>query len=77
MKRTETTTKGNDNAVLIDEYLQPPALAQQLDVSPRTLHRWHTQRIGPPRTTIGKTILYRRAAVQEWLLSREERRGRR
>ena len=52
-----------------------PELSRDLGISKRTLGRWHRQRIGPPRTVIGRTILYRRTAVQEWLRSREERKA--
>jgi hypothetical protein len=54
------------------EFLEEPALCAELKVTPRTLARWRTQRIGPPRVTVGRTILYRREAVLEWLASREE-----
>ncbi len=57
---------------IFTEYLGPHCLAKNLGVSTRTLDRWHSLRIGPPRTVIGKTILYRREAVSEWLRSRED-----
>lgn len=52
---------------LLDGYLTPAQLAEQLGVSLRTLSRWHTQRIGPRRVTNGRLILYRADAVREWL----------
>ena len=55
------------------DYLLPAELARELDVSDRTLYRWHCERVGPPRVVVGRTILYRRAAVLEWLASREEK----
>ena len=58
------------------DYLEPAELARELDVSPRTIHRWHVMRIGPPRVTIGRTVLYRRESVRQWLADREERQGR-
>ena len=52
---------------LLDGYLTPAQLAEQLGVSLRTLSRWHAQRIGPRRVTNGRLILYRTDAVREWL----------
>lgn len=52
---------------LLENYLTPAQLADQLGVSPRTLSRWHAQRIGPVRMTMGRTILYHRDTVIEWL----------
>ena len=60
---------------ILGEYIEAPELSRDLGISKRTLDRWHRQRMGPPRTVIGRTILYRRTAVQEWLRSREERRA--
>jgi len=59
---------------LLDGYLRKAQLAQELGQSPRTLDRWETLRIGPPRVVIGRTILYRRDSVLEWLKSREQHR---
>lgn len=61
-----------DQSLLSHEYLTPDGLARELGTSPRTLARWHAQRIGPPRTIIGRTILYRRKSVEAWLREREE-----
>ena len=54
------------------EFLAPDDLARELGISPRTLHRWHTERAGPPRVVVGRTILYRRASVLSWLESLEK-----
>jgi len=62
------------------DYLTPAQLALELGVSERTLHRWHTERVGAPRICIGKKVLYKRASVLAWLSAREEqpaRKGRR
>ena len=56
---------------LLEGYITPPELAAQLGISLRTLCRWHVQRIGPKRITNGRLILYREAAVREWLETRE------
>jgi hypothetical protein len=60
-------------AILVESGLiDPSQLAQELKVSKRTLARWHVLRIGPPRTLIGKRVLYKRASVIGWLQTREE-----
>jgi len=60
-----------NRVALLSEYVTPAQLARELDVSERTVHRWHALRQGPPRTKIGNKVLYRRAAVDSWL-SRHE-----
>lgn len=52
-------------------YLSPEALARALDVTPRTLLRWHSDRAGPPRTTVGRRPLYSEDRLGEWLAGRE------
>lgn len=47
-------------------------LAAALDKSTRTLKRWHDLRIGPPRISIGKTILYPVEGTGEWLLAQAQ-----
>jgi predicted DNA-binding transcriptional regulator AlpA len=56
---------------LLDHYLTKAQAAAELGITDRTLNRWHTERMGPPRTKIGSRIYYRREAVAEWLKSRE------
>jgi predicted DNA-binding transcriptional regulator AlpA len=58
-------------SLLAGEFFEPDALARELNVSPRTIARWHARREGPPRVKQGRTILYRKSAVIEWLQSRE------
>jgi hypothetical protein len=60
---------------LLDGYLSREQLAKELGKTLRTIDRWETRRIGPPRVVIGRMILYRREAVREWLLSQEQQRG--
>jgi len=55
----------------LGEYVTPDQLAQHLGVSVRTLSRWHARRIGPPRCSVGKLILYRVTAVRIWMAERE------
>jgi predicted DNA-binding transcriptional regulator AlpA len=59
---------------ILEGYLRPEEMAQQIGVSTRTLARWQVHRIGPPRVVIGRQIFYRLASVLEWLESREQRR---
>lgn len=56
---------------LADEYLTREQLRDAAPGRPslRTLARWHTQRIGPPRVTIGRTILYPQEGLRRWLES--------
>ena len=47
-------------------------VATLLGVSPRTLHRWHALRVGPPRCKIGRKVLYRKEALEAWLEANED-----
>jgi predicted DNA-binding transcriptional regulator AlpA len=55
--------------------IEPPLtsddVAELLNVSPRTLHRWGRLKKGPPSIKIGRAVFYRRAAVESWLLALE------
>ena len=52
-----------------DNYLTRKQLRDAIpgNVSLRTIDRWVTLRIGPPRVTIGRTILYPKSGIQNWL----------
>jgi len=52
-------------------YLTARRLAQLLGVTVRTLARWNAQRIGPPKISIGKIVLFDLAKLPEWLATRE------
>lgn len=52
-------------------YITPHQLATELRMSLRTLQRLYDRRVGPPRIAVGRTILYRRTAVDEWLRKQE------
>jgi hypothetical protein len=59
------------SATVLKGFMTPDVLAAQLGISGRTLARWHAQRVGPARCTVGKLILYRDEAVREWLTGLE------
>ncbi len=63
-------SEGN-GAGLLDDYLSPDHLAEELGKSVRTIARWDRLRIGPPKTLVGKRPFYRRDAVRQWLLRKE------
>jgi len=56
---------------VLSGYLTKTQLAEQLGRSVRTLDRMALSGDGPPRTKIGRTTLYRREAVLDWLRTRE------
>ena len=47
--------------------LNKEQLAAELRRNPRTLDRWDALGLGPPRTHVGRQVLYRRASVERWL----------
>ena len=56
----------------LNEYLTKDELARELRRSTRTLDRWHTRRVGPPRTRVQKLILYKKSSVSSWLRQQEQ-----
>jgi hypothetical protein len=52
-------------------YVTKKRLAAMLGVTVRTLARWNATRIGPPKISIGKTVLFDLAKLPDWLASRE------
>lgn len=56
---------------ILAQFLTREELATELQRNPRTLDRWEMLRTGPPRTLIGRTVLYRRSSVQKWLAEQE------
>jgi hypothetical protein len=57
---------------LLSEFLTKEELAAELRRNVRTLDRWDALDLGPPRTCIGRTVLYRREGVQKWLAAQEQ-----
>jgi Helix-turn-helix domain len=64
-----TMTDSNDG--LLDDYVSQGELAEQLNLSPRSLQRWARQRTGPPITYLGRIPYYRKASMRAWMLSLE------
>ena len=62
--------------LLLNGYLRREELAKQFGLSPRTIDRWEALRKGPPRVSIGRTILYNIQPVREWLVSQERQASR-
>ena len=59
---------------ILSEFLTKEELAAELRRNPRTLDRWDALGMGPPRTHVGRKVLYRRASVQKWLCAQERHR---
>jgi hypothetical protein len=56
---------------MLDEFITEDELAVTLRRGKRTLRIWRQKREGPPFTTIGREVMYRKQAVTDWLRSRE------
>lgn len=68
--RTVSTTVG-EIEVAGQRYLTAEATAALFGITVRTLGRWHAARIGPPKTKVGKLVLYNVERLPEWLASQE------
>jgi Helix-turn-helix domain len=60
---------------ILAEFMTVEELAAELGRNKRTLDRWDALGIGPPRTRMGRTLLYRRSSVQKWLAAQEHQTG--
>jgi hypothetical protein len=56
---------------ILSEFLTKKELAAEFERNQRTLDRWDVLGFGPPRTHVGRKVLYRRASVQKWLAAQE------
>jgi len=61
----------SDSEPILADFLTKEELAAELRRNPRTLDRWAALGVGPPRTHVGRKVLYRRASVQRWLVAQE------
>jgi predicted DNA-binding transcriptional regulator AlpA len=57
---------------ILGELISRADLATALQMSPETLCRWGTQRVGPAPTRIGRKVYYRRDSVEQWLRAQEQ-----
>jgi hypothetical protein len=62
---------GSALTIIGKQYLTPLQLAGLLGISPRTLARWHAIGTGPPRSKVGRLILYDLAKLPAWLESQQ------
>jgi hypothetical protein len=60
---------------ILSDFVTRDEFASELDRSPRTLDRWEVLGIGPPRTLVGRKVLYRRASIRSWLAAQERHRS--
>jgi hypothetical protein len=56
---------------ILSQYWTKPETARELDVCEKTLDRWHLDKMGPPRTKLGRTVLYKKSSVAAWLAKQE------
>ena len=71
MRITSAEITMSDAEPFLSEFLTTVELAAELGRNPRTLDRWDVLGMGPPRTRVGRTVLYRRTSVQKWLAAQE------
>jgi hypothetical protein len=62
----------SNSVSILSEFLTKEELAAELRRNPRTLDRWAVLGMGPPRTHVGRKVLYRQASVQKWLAAQEQ-----
>jgi hypothetical protein len=56
----------------IQDLITEAEWAKQRGVSLRTVQRERMLRIGPPFIKLGKSIFYRPASIEAWLISQEQ-----
>ena len=56
---------------ILSDFFTKKQLATELGREVRTLDRWDTLGMGPPRTRVGRKVLYRRTSILKWLEAQE------
>lgn len=56
------------------EWMSRAEFAEMVGITTDTAARWESRRTGPPCVRLGRKVLYRRTAVHEWLMAKEDRR---
>jgi predicted DNA-binding transcriptional regulator AlpA len=59
-----------------DTHYTQTELARKLGRSKRTLWRWESRGVAPPKTVLGRLVLYKKSSVEDWLAQQERRPGR-
>lgn len=54
------------------DFISEREFAGLIGKSLRTIRRWQTERRGPRRTRLGKSVFFSRAAIERFLSDREE-----
>jgi hypothetical protein len=57
---------------ILSDFLTKSELAIELGRHARTIDRWEQLGIGPPRTCVGRKVLYKRSSVFRWLAAQEQ-----
>jgi predicted DNA-binding transcriptional regulator AlpA len=71
MADTENPSPDKAKPGLLEYWITRAELALEFGLSVDTLARWETRRIGPTCVRIGRKVIYRRGAIQEWLREQE------
>lgn len=66
-----TRTRAAQQPSILDDYMTPDQLCAELGIHPFTLYRWNQRGKAPPKTWLGKRVVYRKAGVMAWLESQE------
>ena len=53
------------------EILTVRKVAELFQVHPMTVYRWVEKRVGPPHVRVGRSIFFRRDAVDTWMRENE------
>ncbi|MFP8959301.1 helix-turn-helix transcriptional regulator [Streptomyces nanhaiensis] len=53
-------------------FLTLPKAAEYLGISPNTLYVWRHRRQGPPSFRMGRRVMYRVSALNDWVAAQEQ-----